>query len=159
RTRLKSVMPSPATAVPSYTDLLVKLTALALREHPGLQTQWRKEGLFTPARVHIAIAVETDAGLLVPVLRDADRLALAEIAAQSRQLIVDARAGRLTSEQMHGATFTITNLGMFGVDAFTPLLHLPQSAILGVGSIQRRPAVVNDQVVPRDLMTLSLTFD
>jgi len=145
--------------VPSYMDLIVKLTAVALRQHPLLQAQWRDDGLFVPDRIDIALAVDTEAGLLVPVVRAVDTLTLRQIAAQSRALIEQARAGRLTAEQMRDATFTITNLGAFGIDAFTPIIHLPQCAVLGVGRIVREPAVQGDRLVPRDLLTLSLTFD
>ncbi|MHB8736853.1 MAG: dihydrolipoamide acetyltransferase family protein, partial [Terriglobales bacterium] len=145
--------------IPSYTDLIVKLTAVALRQHPLLQAQWRDDGLFVPERIDIALAVDTEAGLLVPVVRAVDSLTLRQIAAQSRELIEQARAGRLTAEQMRDATFTITNLGGFGIDAFTPIIHLPQCAVLGVGRIVREPAVQGDRVVPRELLTLSLTFD
>ncbi|MFO0926726.1 MAG: 2-oxo acid dehydrogenase subunit E2 [Gemmataceae bacterium] len=145
--------------MPSFTDLFVKLTAAALRQHPLLQAQWRDDGLFVPDGVHIAIAVDTDTGLLVPVVRDADRLTLRETVARTRQLAALARTGTLTGEQMRGATFTISNLGMFGVDAFTPVIHLPQCAVLGIGRIVREPAVVDGAIVPRDRVTLSLTFD
>lgn len=148
-----------AAIVPSYTDLIVKLVAGALRQHPLLQAQWRDDGLFVPDAVDIAVAVATDAGLLAPVLRGVDRLAIHEIALQTRDLIDKARAGTLTAEQMRGGTFTITNLGMFGIDAFTPIIHMPQCAVLGVGRIIREPAVVDDRIVPRDQVTLSLTFD
>ncbi len=144
---------------PSYTDLIVVLTAAALRQHPMVQAQWREDGLFVPSCVHIAVAIDTDRGLLAPVLSDADRLPIQEIVARSRELVTQARAGKLKPEQMRDATFTVTNLGMFGVDAFTPIVHLPQSAILGVGRVVREPAVVGDAVVPRDMLTLSLTFD
>jgi pyruvate dehydrogenase E2 component (dihydrolipoamide acetyltransferase) len=147
------------TAAPTYTDLIVKLSALALRQQPRLQAQWREDGLFTPNAIHVAVAVETEAGLLAPVVRDADRLRLGEIAARSRELIARARAGRLAAEEMRDGTFTVTNLGMFGIDAFTPILHLPQCAILGMGRVVREPAVVGDTIVPRAMMTLSLTFD
>jgi pyruvate dehydrogenase E2 component (dihydrolipoamide acetyltransferase) len=150
---------APDAVVPGYTDLIVKVTAAALRQHPLLQAQWRDEGLFVPERIHIGVAVDTEAGLLVPVLRDVDRLTVAQIAEQARELTALARSGRLTADQMRGASFIVTNLGMFGVDAFTPILHLPQSAILGIGRIVREPAVVGDAVVPRDRLTLSLTFD
>jgi pyruvate dehydrogenase E2 component (dihydrolipoamide acetyltransferase) len=109
--------------------------------------------------MHLAIAVATDAGLLAPVLRDVDRLTVREITCQTRQLIEQARAGRVAESDLQGGVFTITNLGMFGIDAFTPIINLPQCAILGVGRIVREPAVVNDVIVPRDQMTLSLTFD
>jgi pyruvate dehydrogenase E2 component (dihydrolipoamide acetyltransferase) len=155
RSRLKSTGPE----APSYTDMIVKVAATALSEHSLLQAQWRDDSLFLPHAVHIGLAVDTEAGLLAPVLRDADRLSLAEIAANARMLIAAARAGRLTAEQMRDATFTVTNLGMFGVDAFTPIIHLPQCAVLGVGRIVREPMVVGDRIVPRDMLTLSLTFD
>jgi len=145
--------------IPSYTDLLVKLTALVLERHPLLAAQWNDREILLPEAFHIAVAVDTDAGLLAPVIRDANRLTLRQIAAESRELSELARCGKLSAEQMQGGVFTITNLGMFGIDAFTPIINLPQCAILGVGRIVREPAVVNDQVVPRDQMTLSLTFD
>jgi pyruvate dehydrogenase E2 component (dihydrolipoamide acetyltransferase) len=145
--------------VPGYTDLVLKLTAVALERHPLLQARWQEEGLLVPERIDIAFAVDTDAGLLVPVIRDANKLTLRQISALSRDLAMGARAGRLTAEQMSDATFTLTNLGAFGVDAFTPVIHLPQCAVLGVGRIVREPALVEDRVVPREWMTLSLTFD
>jgi pyruvate dehydrogenase E2 component (dihydrolipoamide acetyltransferase) len=143
----------------SYTGMLVKFAAMLLREHPQLRAQWRKDGLFIPDAIDVAVAVDTEAGLLAPVLRGADQLNVRDVGAQLDGLIALARAGRLSAEQMRDATFTITNLGMFGIDAFTPIIHLPQSAVLGVGRIVREPAVVGDQIVPRSRMTLSLTFD
>jgi pyruvate dehydrogenase E2 component (dihydrolipoamide acetyltransferase) len=145
--------------VPSYTDLIVKLTATALRQHPLLQAQSRDDGLFVPERIDIAVAVDSDAGLLVPVVRGADRLTLREVTVRSQELISAARAGKLTAEQMRDATFTISNLGSLGIDAFTPIIHLPQCAVLGIGRIVREPTVVGDAILPRKRMTLSLTFD
>jgi pyruvate dehydrogenase E2 component (dihydrolipoamide acetyltransferase) len=145
--------------VPSYSDLLLKLNAASLRRHPLLQAQWRDDGLFVPDRIDIAFAVETEAGLLVPVVRGVDRLAVKDISNQTKGLIAQARAGQLSAEQMRDATFTVSNLGAHGVDAFTPIIHLPQCAVLGVGRIVREPAVFQDAVVPRDMLTLSLTFD
>jgi pyruvate dehydrogenase E2 component (dihydrolipoamide acetyltransferase) len=84
---------------------------------------------------------------------------VSEIASQSRELVARAREGQLKAEQMRDATFTVTNLGMFGIDAFTPIIHLPQCAILGLSRIVREPAVIGDRIVPRDMLTLSLTFD
>jgi pyruvate dehydrogenase E2 component (dihydrolipoamide acetyltransferase) len=144
---------------PGYTALIVKLTAAALQQHPQLQAQWRDDGLFVPNRTDIAFAVDTDGGLLAPVVRGADRLTVPEVVARIRELTAQARAGRLGAEAMRDATFTVTNLGGFGIDAFTPILHLPQCAVLGVGRIVREPAVVGDQIVPRERITLSLTFD
>jgi pyruvate dehydrogenase E2 component (dihydrolipoamide acetyltransferase) len=159
RGQFKAAAAAPDDLVPSYTDLILKLTAATLRQHSLLQAQWREDGLFVPDRVDIAVAVDTEAGLLAPVLRDVDRLTVRQVAARTRELIARARAGRLSAEEMRGATFTITNLGQFGVEGFTPILNLPQSATLGVGRIGREPTVVDDRVVPRDRVTLSLTFD
>jgi pyruvate dehydrogenase E2 component (dihydrolipoamide acetyltransferase) len=144
---------------PSITDLVVKLTASALRQHPLMQAQWRDDALFVPQRIDIAIGVDTESGLLAPVVREVDRLTLRQLFARTREQIALARAGKLPGEQMRDATFTVTNLGMFGIDAFTPIIHLPQCAVLGVGRIVREPAVCEGAVVPRERMMLALTFD
>jgi pyruvate dehydrogenase E2 component (dihydrolipoamide acetyltransferase) len=158
REQFKAATPPPEV-VPGYTDLILTLTAGVLRQHPLLLAQWREDGLFVPDAVDIAIAVDTEAGLLVPVVRAADTLMLRQVAVRSRELVALARAGRLSAEQMRDATFTVSNLGGLGVDAFTPIIHLPQCAVLGVGRIVREPVVVEDRVVPGETMTLSLTFD
>jgi pyruvate dehydrogenase E2 component (dihydrolipoamide acetyltransferase) len=145
--------------VPSYTDFLVKLTALALVKHPLLNSRWEGEQIVVLPSIHIGIAVDTDAGLLVPVIRDVGTLGLRQLAAQTRDLAVRARAGDLKAEELSGGTFTVTNLGAFDIDAFTPIINSPQCAILGVGRIERRPSVVGEQIVAREQMTLSLTFD
>lgn len=148
--------------VPAYTDIVAKLTAMVLAEHPRLAARWNGENLELPPPegFHIGIAVDTDEGLLVPVLRDVARRGLAEIAADSRRLIELARGGKLATSDMQGGVFTITSLGAYGIDAFTPIINLPETAILGLGAI-RREAVVQDDggIVAREEMTLSLTFD
>src|SRR5262249_53577731 len=146
-------------AVPSVSDFLVKLTARALQVHPQLNARWQDDRVVTLADVHIGLAVDTEAGLLVPVIRDVPRLSLQQVALRSRELIDRARRRALSAEEMQGGTFTITNLGPFDIDAFTPIIHWPEGAILGVGRIHKQPAVVEDRVVPRELVTLSLTFD
>ena len=143
----------------TYTDLIVKLAALALEKHPQVNACWQGEQLIASDHIHIGIAVDTDAGLLVPVVRDVPSLPLRELAAQTRSLIERARARRLATEQQQGGTFTVTNLGMYGIDAFTPIVNWPQIAILGLGRIVREPAVHENQIIPRDQITLSLTFD
>lgn len=145
--------------VPSYTDLLVKLTATALRQHPMLQAQWRDDGLFVPEAVNIAVAVDAEAGLFTPVIRNADQRSLREIAGRLRALIEKAQAGWLAADDLRDATFTVSNLGSLGVDTFTPIIPLPQCAVLGIGRIVREPAVVGDAIVPRDQLSVSLTFD
>jgi pyruvate dehydrogenase E2 component (dihydrolipoamide acetyltransferase) len=148
----------PDTA-PTYTDFLVKLVAVALGEHPALNARWEDEQIMLSRAVHIGIAVDTEAGLLVPVVRDAGGLTLRQIAARTRDLIDRARERKLRAEEMQGGTFTISNLGPFGVDAFTPIIQHPQCAILGMGRIRPEPVVREHRVVPGQRLTLSLTFD
>jgi pyruvate dehydrogenase E2 component (dihydrolipoamide acetyltransferase) len=150
---------SPEGEVPTYTDLLLKLVAAVLLKHPALNACWQGEQLLIAEAAHLGFAVDTEAGLLVPVLRDVQRLPLRQVAVQTQQLIAAARARRLKPEQMQGGTFTVTNLGMYGIDAFTPIINPPQVAVLGVGRIARAPAVHEDRVVVGDQMALSLTFD
>jgi len=145
--------------VPTFTDLFVKLTASALEKNPMLAAQWTEAGIVPPTRIDIGIAVDTGSGLLVPVVRDVPALALGELASCTRDLIDRARRGTLSASEMQGGSFTITNLGSYGIDAFTPIINPPQCAVLGIGRITRQPVVEDDQVVVRDRVTLSLTFD
>ncbi len=159
REQFKASAAPPYTVVPSYTDFILKLAATALYKHPMLNSSWTPDGIRVSKGIHIGIAVDTEAGLMVPVVRDVPALGLRQVAAVCRELIELARTRRLKPEQMQGGTFTVTNLGLYGIDAFTPILNLPQCAVLGVGRIYREPAVHNEQIVPRDRLTLSLTFD
>lgn len=147
------------SAKPSVTACLIKLAAVALRDHPQLQGQWRDDAIFFPAQIHIAVAIDTVHGLFAPVIRSVDQLALAAIDDQLNHLQQSAQANKLASATMRDGTFTVSNLGIFGIDAFTPIVQLPQAAILGIGRIVREPALVADQIVPRDMVTLSLTVD
>lgn len=157
--QLRAGASDPSGAAPGFTDLFVKLAAAALQQHPLLNASWTGEAIERHSGIHIGVAVDTDAGLLVPVIRDVPALSLQALAERSRDLIARARARLLGPEEMQGGTFTVTNLGAFGIDAFTPVIHPPQCAVLGVGRIAKRPVVSGDQVVPRDLVTFSLTFD
>lgn len=159
RQRFKEALASRQQQVPTYNDLFLKLTALALSEHPQLNASWQEDTIQTHAQIDIGMAVDTEAGLLVPVLRQVDRLSLQELSAQSAALAEGARNRRLKPDQLQGATFTVTNLGMYNIDAFTPIIDLPQCAILGLGRIALRPAVYQGQVVPRHQLVLSLSFD
>lgn len=151
--------------IPSITDCFVKLVATALREHPLLNARWRDDALEFFDEVHVGIAVDTDAGLLVPVVRRADSRSLFEIAEQSRSLIEQVRSRTLAPSGYQGGTFTITNLGSLGIDAFTPIINFPETAILGLGRIQTRSAIALEDSTPQtvssnpQVMTLSLTFD
>ena len=139
--------------------MIAKLTALALGEHPALNASWQNGAPHQYESVHLGLAVDTEGGLLVPVIRDADSKSLAQIATEARALALKARRHTLGPDALQGGTFTISNLGMYGIDAFTPIINLPQAAILGLGRIVEKPAVFQGQVVPRALMALSLTFD
>ncbi|HUR53098.1 MAG TPA: dihydrolipoamide acetyltransferase family protein [Gemmataceae bacterium] len=146
-------------AVPSLTDFLVKLTAAALQQHPLLASRWGDDRIHPPVSIDIGVAVDTDAGLLVPVVRDVPSLGLSQVVETTRDLYDRARRGALTADEMRGGCFTITNLGAFGVDAFTPIINPPECAILGVGRVERRPVVRGDEIVIREMTTMSLTFD
>ena len=150
---------SDGAVVPTYTDLLVELTATALERHPLMNAYWENEEIRVLDDIHIAIAVDTEEGLLAPVLRDANKKSIEQIAQESGSLAERARARRLDRETLQGGTFTITNLGTYGVDAFTPIINLPQCAILGVGAIRLKPAVHKGQLAARHMVSLSLTFD
>jgi pyruvate dehydrogenase E2 component (dihydrolipoamide acetyltransferase) len=147
------------TKTPSYNDIMIWLVARALRDQPEMNACWFRNGIHHYDSIHIANAVDTPSGLLAPVLRNADQLTLFQIATETRQQIATARAGRLVQSDLEGGTFTITNLGMFGVESFTPLLNLPQAGILGIGRISEEPIIRSGSVVAGFTLTLSLTFD
>jgi pyruvate dehydrogenase E2 component (dihydrolipoamide acetyltransferase) len=159
REQFKAARQTDEDVIPTYTDFVVKLVAVALGRHPILGARWQEDHLALPEQVHIGIAVDTDVGLVVPVVRDVPALTLRQLAARTRELAEKARSRRLSAGELRGGTFTVTNLGAFGVDAFTPIINVPECAILGLGRIHRCPAVVGDRVVPREQVTLSLTFD
>ena len=151
-----------AQPVPSYNDLLAKLTAQALLEHPIVNARFEGDSILQSATANIGVAVDTDRGLLVPVLRDVQTKSLRQIARESAALIEKARTGRVTVDELQGGTFTITNLGMYEIDAFTPIINLPECAILGVGRIVPKQVVVDaeaERVAIRHMLFLSLTFD
>lgn len=146
-------------AFPTITDFMVKVTADVLRTHPLLNSRWEDGAVVTESEIHIGIAVDVESGLRVPVVRNADQLTLRSIAEQSRVLIAKARTEQLTAQEMQGGTFTISNLGSYGIDAFTPIIQLPQCAVLGIGRIKKVPVFTGEQFQPSDIVTLSLTFD
>ncbi len=159
RARLKAAFAARSEVVPSYVDMIAKLTASVLRDHPMLNARWGGDEIVLPDGIHIGIAADTEGGLLVPVVRDAASLSLGQFAARSRDLVERARSRRLLPEEMQGGTFTITNLGSYGVEGFTPIINLPECAILGLGRIRREPVAIGDRIEIRDMMVLSLTFD
>ena len=143
----------------TITDLLVKRCAEALVRHPRLTMSWHDGGFVAGAGVNVGIAVATDDALVVPVVHGADRLSLAEISSRRQALVDAARVGALRPEDVQGGTFTISNLGMFGVDAFQAIVNAPQAAILAVGRIVERPVAVRDSLAVRPVLTLTVTFD
>ncbi len=143
----------------SYTDLVVRAAALALRQHPRLNAILEGEVIRLLPDIHIGIAVSLDDGLIVPVVREADRHGPAEISAARQRLTGRARAGQLSLEEVSGGTFTVTNLGGYDVDGFTPIVNPPEVAILGVGRIVEKLVIREGKVAQRLLMALSLTFD
>jgi pyruvate dehydrogenase E2 component (dihydrolipoamide acetyltransferase) len=162
RERIKASLSGSNRPVPSYTDLLARLVALAVLEHPWMNASLLDDAIVQHEAVHIGIAVDTAQGLLVPVVRDAQAKSPQAIAAESVRLIERALAGQATPDDLRGGTFTITNLGMFDIDAFTPIVNLPECAILGVGRIVARPVVIDEEageIAVRKMMALSLTFD
>lgn len=145
--------------VPGYNDILIDQAAQTLRELPYLNACWHRNGVYHYDAIHIATAVDAPDGLLAPVVRDADQKTLQEIADITGQMIAAARSGQLSQSRLSGGTFTISSLGMFGIDSFTPVLNMPQAAILGVGRIVEEPVVRNGQLMVGRTLTLSLTFD
>ncbi len=143
----------------SYNTLLIAILARALREHPILNACLAGEEIRLYDEVHIALAVDTDDGLLAPVVRYADQLDLVSLQRVSDELIQRALAGKSLPDDLVGGTFTLTNLGAYEIDGFTPIINQPQAAILGVGRILPRAVAVGNEVAVRQMMTLSLSFD
>jgi pyruvate dehydrogenase E2 component (dihydrolipoamide acetyltransferase) len=167
RERLKASLLEALGFKLGYNDLLIKVVARALEELPYMNAHLERGGaedltgevIRQLEDVHVALAVDTERGLLVPVVRDADEKSLVEIARDVRQLIERAQSGEATPDELGGSTFTITNLGMYEIDAFTPIINLPEVAILGVGRIKPEPAVVRSELAIQQKLWLSLTFD
>jgi pyruvate dehydrogenase E2 component (dihydrolipoamide acetyltransferase) len=156
RTELREITDPP----PSYNDFIVRAVALALREFTRVNGAYRDSGFEQYSRVNVGIAVSTDDGLLVPTIFDADQRSLTQIAATSRELAAKARDGSVSPAELSGSTFSVSNLGMYGLDSFTAVINPPQAAILAVGSVKPR-AVVDDagSVVARPTVNLTLACD
>ena len=143
----------------TVTDVLTKICAQALTRHPEVNVQFTDEALLKFPSANVALAVAAPQGLVVPVIKGAERLSLAEIAAVRADLVERSRAGKLRADDLEGGTFTISNLGMFGVERFIAVLNPPQAAILAVGATEERAVVRDGQVVVRPTMTMTLTVD
>jgi pyruvate dehydrogenase E2 component (dihydrolipoamide acetyltransferase) len=165
RERAQKRAQQQATEKITYTDLLVRLVAAALREHPRVNAMWRdgatpRDGAIHVSReVHIGVAVAVEEGLVVPVIHRAETLTVGQIAQHRAELVSRAQAGKLRPEDINGGTFTISNLGMYGVDSFNAIVNPPQAAILAVGRIVQRVVPVDDRAAVQPMMTLTLSCD
>jgi pyruvate dehydrogenase E2 component (dihydrolipoamide acetyltransferase) len=143
----------------SYNDLIVKACAGALQKFPAVIGQFTPNGIVHPDGIHIGLAVALDEGLIVPVIRDADQKSLSTIALDSAALIARARAGKLQPAEYSGGTFSISNMGMFGVLSFIAVINPPESAILAIGAVQQRPVVRDGQLAVGTMMDVTLSVD
>ncbi|GAA0983604.1 pyruvate dehydrogenase complex dihydrolipoamide acetyltransferase [Nocardiopsis tropica] len=143
----------------SFNDLIVKACATALKLHPAVNTSWVEDKLLQHHRINVGVAVAVDAGLVVPVLHDTDKATLSEISTRTRELAGKARDGKLKPQEMSGGTFSVSNLGMFGVDSFSAVINPPEAAILAVGAMRQEPVVVDGEVVVRNRISLELSVD
>lgn len=143
----------------SFNHILIQAVARSLKEFPGLTSRWEEGGIVTEEKVNVGIAVSLDEGLIVPVLREADKKGLEETVLETESLVSRAREKKLKAEEYYGAALTISNLGMLGIENFIPIIIPPQSAILGVGAIVKKPAVIEERLEIRHLMKLTLSVD
>ena len=154
----KSINAIPDTKV-SFNDMVVKACAMALKKHPQVNTSWTDANTVYHSHIHVGVAVAVDDGLLVPVIKHTDQLSLTQIGAGVRDLAGKARNKKLAPTEMQGSTFTVSNLGMFGIQNFNSIINQPNSAILSVGAIVEKPVVKNGQIVVGNTMNLTLTCD
>jgi pyruvate dehydrogenase E2 component (dihydrolipoamide acetyltransferase) len=143
----------------TFNDMIVKGAALAIRKVPDVNVSFAEDSLIRHKRIHIGVAVATERGLIVPVVRDVDRKSIGQIAHETRDLAQRANAGKLQPADYTGGTFTISNLGMFGVEQFNAVINMPEAAILAVGAIAREPAEHQDEIVLRERLKLTLSVD
>lgn len=148
----------PDTKV-SFNDMVVKACAMALKKHPQVNSQWKEDAMIINHHVNIGVAVAVEDGLVVPVLNFTDQMSLSQIGAAVKDLAGKAKNKKLSPAEMEGSTFTVSNLGMFGIQSFTSIINQPNSAILSVGAIEEKPVVKNGQIVVGNTMTLTLACD
>jgi len=159
RDRIKSRVSQEWGFAPGYNDLVARIVSVALRKFPYMNARLAPDAVELLGHVNIGMAVETDRGLLVPVVKDVDQKSLRQFGEEFRRMVDGARAGRSMPDDLAGGTFTITNLGMYDVDAFTPVINLPEAAILGIGRIAPKAVPHGAEIVVRQMWTLSLVFD
>src|SRR5262245_6508130 len=158
RGRVKELA-APDLNVPSFNDMVVKASALALREHPRANGAYRDGHFELYSRVNVGIAVAARDALVVPTIFDADRKGLWQIGTEARALSERVRDGSITPPELSGATFTVSNLGMYGIDSFAAVINPPQAAILAVGAIRERPVVRDGEIVTAHMMRVNLACD
>ena len=154
----KTINSIPDTKV-SFNDMVVKACAMALQKHPQVNTSWTDNNTIYHSHIHVGVAVAVDDGLLVPVVKHTNHMSLTQIGATVRDLAGKARKKKISPAEMQGSTFTVSNLGMFGIENFTSIINQPNSAILSVGAIVEKPVVKNGQIVVGNTMKLTLTCD
>jgi pyruvate dehydrogenase E2 component (dihydrolipoamide acetyltransferase) len=143
----------------SLNDFIVRAVALALRQHPNVNASWGDDAITQHGDVHVGIAVSTPEGLITPVVRNADRKSVLDIAAEVRALADKAKNRKLLPNDYQGSTFTISNLGAWGIDEFTAIINPPNAAILAIGAAGPQPVVVERQIVVRDRMKVTMSCD
>ena len=148
----------PDTKV-SFNDMVIKACAMALKKHPKVNSQWSDDAITINHHVNVGVAVAVEDGLVVPVLRFTDQMSLTQIGGAVKDLAIKAKSKKLQPAEMEGSTFTVSNLGMFGIQSFTSIINQPNSAILSVGAIEEKPVVRNGQIVVGNTMTLTLACD
>jgi pyruvate dehydrogenase E2 component (dihydrolipoamide acetyltransferase) len=154
----KMINAIPDTRV-SFNDMVVKACAMALKKHPSVNTSWTDNTTQFHSHIHVGVAVAVDEGLVVPVVKHTDGLSLTQIGASVKDLAGKARSKKISPTEMSGSTFTVSNLGMFGIESFTSIINQPNSAILSVGAIVEKPVVKNSQIVVGNTMKLTLACD
>jgi pyruvate dehydrogenase E2 component (dihydrolipoamide acetyltransferase) len=159
RARITAAVQKRSGLKPTYTDFLVKLVAVALRDHPRLNASWVDGTIRLNDEINVGLATAIEDGLIVPVIHHADQLSISEIAAQRNDLVTRANDNKLRPGDIAGGTFTLTNLGMYNIDAFNAIVNTPQAAILAVGRVADRVVPLNGQPAVRPMMTLTLSCD
>ena len=154
----KTINALPETKV-SFNDMIVKACAMALKKHPQVNTSWNGDTTRYNHHIHVGVAVAVDDGLLVPVLKFTDQMSLTQIGSTVRDLAGKARTKKIAPNEMEGSTFTISNLGMFGIQEFTSIINQPNSAILSVGAIEQKPVVKDGLIVVGNTMKVTLACD
>ncbi len=159
RDKLVSIVDKLVGVRLTINDIIMKITASAISRHPVINTRWTPDGILWLDTIHMGMAMALDEGLIVPVIWDITKRSLSEIAKARSEIVQKGKAGKLTPDDMKGSTFTLSSLGMFGIEEFTANINLPETAILAVGAILDKPVVINKELVIRPVMKLTLSYD